>query len=155
MSDHGPNSIHTTLNTLINQFWAGLIQHRSHVALLQAQGYAKLAAAMQQRIADEPDTIAALQKRLLDLDGTLAFAAVTPQIGESVRSILAHDLAVQEAGLPELAQAARLAADLADTVTRRMIEDILLDEEEHRNWLKDEIALLDRLGDQLYLAHHA
>jgi bacterioferritin len=151
-----PNAgLQKTLNDLINQFWAGLIQHRSHVAILQSLGYLKLSAAMQERISDEPETIAALQKRLLDLNGGLDFQSVTPTLGSDARSILALDLKVQELGLPILNAAARLAGDQSDTTTRRMIEDILVDEEEHLNWLKDEVALLERLGDQLFLAHHA
>ncbi|PIB92310.1 bacterioferritin [Caulobacter sp. FWC2] len=155
MSSNLSNDIHAALNGLINQFWAGLIQHRSHVTILSALGYDKLAKDMQQRILDEPETIEALQKRLLELDGQIAFQAYAPMLGRDVRGILGNDLQLQEQGLPVLAEAARLAAERSDTATRRLIEDIIVDEEAHLNWLKDEVSLLERLGDPLYLARSA
>lgn len=155
MSQNEHSTLHASLNSMINQFWAGMIQHRSHVAILAALGYSRLAAAMEERIADEPETIAALQKRLLDLGGTLGFESFTPTLGTDARAILALDLKVQEQGVPVLSSAAKLASDLADTATRRLIENIIVDEDEHLNWLKEQISLLERLGDQLFLAHHA
>ncbi len=149
------SEIQTALNGLINQFWSGLIQHRTHATALSALGYEKLAKAMQQRISDEPETIEALQKRLLDLGGEIVFQAYAPVLGQDVRGILGNDLRLQEQGLPVLADAVRLAAERGDVVTRRLLEDVLLDEEAHLNWLRDETSLLERLGDALYLARAA
>lgn len=39
-----------------------------------------------------------------------------------------------------------------DATSRVLVENILKDEEEHLAWLDAEMSLLERLGDQLYLA---
>lgn len=145
-------AVHIILNRLIGEFWLGNIQHQAHVAVLRALGATALAAQMQARIDDEPVTIARLTDRLLDLDGQADFDIGKPVIGRNLRDVLALDLAVQQQARPRLNAAAEAAAEAHDAVTRRLIEEILADEEAHLAWLKNEVSLLDRLGESAYLA---
>ena len=73
------------LNHLLGAYYTALAQHQTHVALLDSWGIAGLARSMQARIADEPVTIAALLKRLLDLGGQPNFAPSKPNIGRKNR----------------------------------------------------------------------
>lgn len=144
--------VHRTLNRLIGDFWRGSIQHQAHVAVLRALGVTALATDMSTRIADEPVTITNLTDRLLDLDGQLDIEVGKPTIGHTLREVLTQDLAVQQQARPLLNEAAELMAAQHDAVSRRLIEDILADEESHLAWLKNEVSLLDRLGEAAYLA---
>jgi bacterioferritin len=148
----GRGSIVPLLNSLLGVYWMAAAQHQTHVALLRSWGVAGLADSMQARIDDEPVTIAALTHRILDLDGQPAFDIGTPDIGGDLRSILENDIAIQR-GAPEGLNAAAEAAEAAhDATTRRLIEGILADEEQHLSFLELELQLLDRLGEQLYLS---
>jgi bacterioferritin len=45
-----------------------------------------------------------------------------------------------------------LAATLGDNGTRELLEDMLTSEEDHVDWLETQLGLVEKLGDQLYLA---
>jgi bacterioferritin len=140
------------LNSLLGVYWMAAAQHQTHVALLRSWGVAGLADSMQARIDDEPLTIAALTHRILDLDGQPAFDIGRPDIGIDVRSVLEHDIAIQR-GAPEGLNAAAEAAEAAhDATTRRLIEGILADEEQHLSFLELELQLLGQLGEPLYVS---
>jgi len=152
MSTSSPSAVHRALNQLISDFWRGSIQHQAHVAVLRALGVTALATDMSTRIADEPMTLVKLTDRLLDLEGQLDLEVGKPAIGHTLREVLTQDLALQQQARPRLNEAAELMAAEHDALTRRLIEDILLDEEAHLAWLKNEVSLLDRLGEATYLA---
>lgn len=144
------NPVHEVLNKLIGEFWAGNIRHQTHLSFIKALGVDALAAEMEQRISDEPDSIKVLTDRLLDLDGVPEFAVPALTFAKDVRSILQADLQAQQLGLVVLKRAAEIAAENHDVKTRVIIETILIDEEDHLSWLKSEFSILERLGDQLY-----
>jgi bacterioferritin len=140
------------LNSLLGLYWMAAAQHQTHVALLKAWGVTGLAGLMQQRIDDEPVTIAALTNRILDLDGQPKFDIGAPNIGTDLRSVLENDIAIQRGAPSGLNAAAEAAAAAHDATTRTLIEQIIVDEEQHLNFLKLEHDLFDRLGEQLYLS---
>lgn len=151
-ADDASGPVIELLNALLGVYWRAAAQHQTHVALLRSWGAAGLAADMQKRIDDEPITIAALTNRILDLDGRPSFTIGTPDIGDDLRSILENDLAIQRGAPQGLNAAAEAAAAAHDATTRTLIESIVADEEQHLSFLKLELSLLDRLGDQLYLS---
>jgi bacterioferritin len=67
--------------------------------------------------------------------------------------VLEHDLELQQIARPGLNAAAEAAAGAHDATTRILLEGVLADEEEHLSWLETELALLEKLGDQLYLSN--
>lgn len=140
------------LNQLTGLFWTALIQHRAHQAVIASLGLERLAAEFERRIADEPETIRKLLTRILDIGGEPEFAISTYSIGKTLSDVLAFDLTAQEAGLPVLNAAAEYAAAHHDTATRRLIEDMIIDEEEHLAWLRNESELLRKMGEALYYA---
>lgn len=140
------------LNQLIGGYWAGTAQHQTHAAVLASWGLQGLVDAMRQHIDDEPETITALTDRLLELDGQPRFALAAPRIGSTLREVLGNDLAAQQDTRPLLNAAAERAAAAHDATTRRLIERILQDEERHLDWLRTEVALLEQLGEPLYMA---
>jgi bacterioferritin len=144
--------VFTILNGLLGSIWRACAQHQTHVALIEAQGLQGLADAMRVRTADEPVTIRALLKRLVDLGGTPAFRIDVPSIGVTVREILDNDMALQCHTRPKLNAAAEAAGAAHDATTRNLIEQILADEEQHLSWLETEIALYEKLGEALYCA---
>jgi len=145
-------SVQEVLNFLINEFWQGMLQHHSHVAIINALGLKKLSQEMSERISDEPDTIRKLSDRLLDIDGVIDINLRKCDLGSSLREILERDLTAQKAGGPIFAAAIAIAEQNKDIVTKRLIEDIAIDEEAHLLWLKNELSLLDRLGDPFYIS---
>ena len=148
-----PGSVIDLLNGLLGVYWTAYAQHQTHVALIDSWGIAGLARGMQAHIDDEPETINLVLKRLLDLGGRPAFTLGETKVGTSLREVLDHDLELQRAARPGLNAAAEAAAGAHDATTRILLEGVLADEEEHLSWLETEVALLERLGEQLYLSN--
>lgn len=140
------------LNELLAVYQMANIQHQTHVALFRAWGYEKLADITAEHIADEPETIIALQNRILDLGGEIAYSLPQPTFGNDIYSAFKADLALQINARPNLNAVIELFQAEHDATSRILVENILKDEEEHLAWLEAEISLLDRLGDKLYLA---
>ncbi|GAB4061945.1 ferritin-like domain-containing protein [Uliginosibacterium sediminicola] len=151
-SDTVPTPVQQLLNELIGAFWTASVQHQTHLAMINALGLASLASQMQAHISDEPLTLKTLTDRLLDIGGVPSFKLAQPTIGHTLREILEADLQVQEAGLPVLNAAVEVLAAQRDASTRRLIEDVLVGEEAHLSWLRNELSLLDRMGEALYLS---
>jgi bacterioferritin len=151
-SDDATRGVVELLNSLLGVYWMATAQHQTHVALLRSWGIAGLAGAMQSRIDDEPETIAALTNRILDLGGQPKFSIGEPAIGDDLRSVLENDLAIQRGAPAGLNAAADAAAAAHDATTRVLIEGILADEELHLSFLETELGLLERLGEPLYLS---
>jgi len=145
------NPVQNLLNELIGAFWSASIQHQTHLALISSLGLTSLSSQMQAHISDEPQTLKTLTDRLLDIGGTPDFTVPQPHIEHTLRSILEADLQTQEAGLPVLNHAVDTLAAQRDATTRRLIEDVLVGEEAHLSWLRNELSLLDRMGEALYL----
>lgn len=146
------NKIHDLLNEMLAVYWSASIQHRSHVAVIGAEGANLLATDMENKIADEPETITKLQNRLLDLGGQIHFTIKQPNIGKNLREALQNDYELQKNARAGLNQWAQIANSEHDATTRILIEEILADEEEHLSWLEQELNLLEKLGKPLYLS---
>lgn len=140
------------LNSLLGSYWSASAQHQTHAALIEGWGLAGLAEAMRARIVDEPVTITALTDRILDLGGTPAISFPPVNIGGDLRQVLENDMDLQRSARTGLNKLVEQIAVAHDATTRTLIEGILADEEEHLAWLETELALLDRLGDALYVA---
>lgn len=155
MSPTAPDGapIHALLNRIVGITWTAYAQHTAHVALLESWGIAGLAHTMREHIRDEPATIEAALSRLLEIDGAPAFAIEPIKVGRNLREVLQNDMERQRHAPGLLNEAAELAASSHDATTRRLVETILADEEEHLDWLRTELELLDRLGEALYVAN--
>lgn len=107
---------------------------------------------MTAKIADEPETIENLQNRLLDLGGVINFTVSQPNIGKNLREALQNDYELQKDARTGLNKLIKEVDELGDATTRNLIEEILVDEEEHLAWLEQELSLLEKLGEPLYLS---
>lgn len=143
------------LNVLLAVYQMANIQHQTHLALFRAWGYEKLAEMMAGHIADEPETIINLQNRILDLGGEITYTLPQPTFGKDVADAFRADLTLQLDARPRLNEVIELFQAEHDATSRVLVEGILKDEEEHLAWLEAEMSLLERLGDQLYLAARA
>ena len=151
MEQQGP--VIDLLNSLLGVYWTSYAQHQTHVALIESWGIEGLARGMQAHIDDEPVTISSVLNRLLDLGGRPDFSLDEMNIGTSLREVLENDLELQRVARPGLNAAAEAAAAAHDATTRILLEGVLADEEEHLSWLETELALLEKLGEQLYLSN--
>ncbi|MBV2208700.1 MAG: bacterioferritin [Thermomonas sp.] len=132
--------------TAINQYFL-------HAKMLKNWGLLALAAHEHHESIDEMKHADMLAERILFLDGLPNFQALGKlKIGETPAEILRCDLALEMEAVPLLREAIAYCESIADFGSRKIFADILDSEEEHIDWLETQISLVDRLGEQNYLA---
>ena len=132
--------------TAINQYFL-------HAKMLKNWGLKALAAHEHHESIDEMKHADALAERILFLDGLPNFQALGKlMIGETPAEILRCDLALELEAVPLLREAIAYCESVGDYVSRKLFADILDSEEEHIDWIETQLSLVDRLGEQNYLA---
>ena len=132
--------------TAINQYFL-------HAKMLKNWGLKELADHEYHESIDEMKHADSLSERILFLDGLPNFQALGRlRIGESPLEILRADLALELEAVPLLRDAIAHCETVNDYVSRKLFADILESEEEHIDWIETQLSLVERLGEQNYLA---
>ena len=132
--------------TAINQYFL-------HAKMLKNWGLKELADHEYEESIDEMKHADKLSERILFLDGLPNFQALGKlRIGENPREVLNADLALELDALPLLRNAIKHCESVNDYVSRKLFADILESEEEHIDWIETQLALIERIGEQNYLA---
>jgi bacterioferritin len=66
-----------------------------------------------------------------------------------IREMLEYDSKDASEALPMMSKALALFDD--DYVTKRMIEEFIIDEQDHYNWLKGHLCLIEQIGMENYM----
>ena len=74
------------------------------------------------------------------------------RIGETVPEQFAADLAVEYDAVERLNRGIAMAVESGDNGTRELLDDILVDEEEHVDWLETQLETIRQIGVENYLA---
>ncbi len=140
------NEILTAELTAINQYFL-------HAKMCEAWGYAALAKHVMAESIDEMKHAEQLIDRILYLGGVPNVQRMGKvNIGETVKEQFACDLAVELDAVPRLNKAIATCVEAGDQGTRALLEGILVSEEEHLDWLEAQLELIERVGEQNYLA---
>ena len=140
------------LNKVLYNELTAINQYFLHAKMLKNWGLKELADHEYHESIDEMKHADKLSERILFLDGLPNFQALGKlRIGEDPREVLNADLALEYEALPLLREAIAHCEQVSDYVSRKLFADILESEEEHIDWIETQLALMDRLGDALYL----
>jgi len=149
-----PNKkIITLLNDVLTAELTAINQYFLHAKMCQDWGYNRLAAHIRTESIDEMKHAETLIDRILYLGGVpnvQRLGKVT--IGETVREQLELDLAFEYTAIKRLNKGITLCRDEEDNGSRAILEDILISEDEHIDWLEAQIDLIEQVGEQAYLA---
>nr|WP_263077306.1 ferritin-like domain-containing protein [Moraxella nasicaprae] len=86
------------------------------------------------------------------MGGVINFTVSQPNIGKNLREALQNDYELQKDARTGLNKLIKEVDELGDATTRNLIEEILADEEEYLARLEQELSLLEKLGEPLYLS---
>jgi bacterioferritin len=91
--------------------------------------------------------------RILFLEGVPEIARYdTIRVGDNVKEQFEHDLVLEKRGVNLYNQGIALCNQLNDGGSRELMERILVESEEHVDWLETQLGVIAEIGIQHYLA---
>ena len=140
------NDVLTNELTAINQYFL-------HARMCENWGYERLWNKIKHESIDEMKHADEVIERILYLEGLPNLQRLgTLNIGQNVEEQLRSDLALEANAIPVLNRGIELCRAEGDNGTAELLEDILVDEEEHANWLEAQLTLVQQVGLQNYLS---
>lgn len=130
-------------------------QYLLHAHVLDDWGLDLLAGKMREEMTEELGHAGRFIDRILYLEGTPEVeAAKPPKRADGLEGLFAADLEEEKGAIDFYTEAARAADEDRDLGTRMLFEEILLDEEGHKDWLAQQLALVNRMGEPTYMLRH-
>lgn len=130
-------------------------QYLLHAHLLEDWGLDKLASKMREEVQEELGHASSFIERILFLGGD-------PKVSEekaatrakSLKDMFESDLTEERNAIAFYTQAVIEATEEGDIGTRKLFENIVLDEEGHADWLSLQLDLLERMGEPNFIAKY-
>lgn len=117
-------------------------------------GYNKLAAKHYVESIGEMKHAEKLIDRILFLEGTPEIARYDIiRVGSDVKEQLENDLVLERGGVEAYNEAIALCLKVNDSGSRELLAGILVESEEHVDWLETQLSLIDDIGLPMYLQH--
>ncbi len=131
--------------TAINQYFC-------QAKMCKNWGYTKLAAKHYEESMGEMKHAEKLIDRILFLEGTPEIARYDViRVGTDVREQFANDLQLEMKGVKAYNALIDLCVKVQDNGTRELVAPILVESEEHVDWLETQLGLIEAVGLQNYL----
>jgi bacterioferritin len=141
------------LNEQLTSELTAINQYFLHAKMQENWGYPKLAAHTRAEAMDEMRHAEILTDRILYLDGLPNYQRLLPlRIGQTVPEQFGADMQIELEVVERVRPAIDYMRGVGDVTSARLFEEILVDEEHHIDYLETQLALIDTLGEQLYLA---
>ena len=141
------------LNSILTNELTGINQYFLHAEMCENWGFERLYDKQRARSIDEMKHAEALIERILFLEGlpnVQRLGAVN--VGDNVPAQLELDLRLEQQAVSTLAEAVSHCAAVGDFATRKMLEEMLSDEEEDINWLEMQLEEIRQIGLENFLA---
>jgi len=143
------------LQTALAMEMGAVHQYLLHAHTLEDWGLDRLGARMREEMAEERGHLDRFVGRIVFLGGGPEIRlAKSPEPAETLKTLFEADLADEEEAIRFYAESARTAAEEGDIGTQRLFENIVLDEEGHKDWLETQLGLIERIGEANYATRH-
>jgi bacterioferritin len=140
------NEVLTAELTAINQYFI-------HAKMCDNWGLERLAEKVRDESIDEMKDADKVIERILYLEGVPNLQRLNSvRVGETVPEQLELDLDLERSAIERYNRGVALARDKGDNGTAELLEDLLVGEEEHADWLESQLHLIRAVGVENYLA---
>jgi bacterioferritin len=150
---HASPEIIELLNDVLTAELTAVNQYFGHAKMQANWGYRRLAEHAQNESIDEMRHADELIERILYLEGMPNLQRLgSVRLGEDPVEQLRLDLELEREAVARFNRGIALAFEQGDNGTRHLLEEMLTAEEDHIDWLETQLALVESLGEQLYLS---
>lgn len=151
----GNKDVIAVLNEVLTGELTAINQYFLHARMCHSWGFQKLGDVIYKESIDEMKHAQALTDRILFLEGIPNLQKLDKlHIGETVPEQLESDLQFEYHAVERLRRGIDVCNQARDHVTRELFEHILVDEENHIDWLEAQLGLIKEIGKENYLAQN-
>lgn len=141
------------LNETLKAELTAINQYFLHSSMCKNWGYERMAKTQRDEAISEMKHAEALMDRILFLDGAPNMTDMFPiKIGSNINQQLENDLALEMNAIRQLNEAIKTSTAVGDNASRELFEKILVDEEEHVDYLEGQLHMIKEMGLELYLS---
>ncbi len=149
----GNDKLIAELNARLTEELTAINQYMVHAEMCEDWGYERLHKEVEKRSIDEMKHAEKLIARILFLEGIPVVSQLNKiKIGKVVEEQHKSDLAAEKQAIEGYNATIKLAAEVGDDGTRKLLQSILADEEEHLDRLEAQLDQIDQMGIQNYLS---
>src|SRR3972149_7043703 len=136
----GEKKVIEHLNTVLANELTAINQYFLHSKMFKNWGLEKLAAHEHKESIDEMKHADKLMERILFLESQPSIKLKKLLVGDSTKDVLSCDLKLELTGHPALKEAIAYCEEIGDHVSRHPLQSIIESEEEHIDWLENQLA---------------
>ncbi|MCZ2460333.1 MAG: bacterioferritin [Chitinophagales bacterium] len=148
----GNEKVIERLNKLLADELTAIGQYIVHAEMCEDWGYGKLHDAIKKRAIEEMKHAEKLIERILFLEGTPDVTGMEKVlVGKDVEQQFRNDRDAEIEANRSYNESIILCSDSGDHGSRELLKSILIDEEEHLDWLETQLNLINQIGIKNYL----
>lgn len=141
------------LNQVLKAELTSINQYFLHAEMCENWGYYKLSKKIKFESIEEMKHAEVCMERILYLEGTPNMTDYFKiNIGKDVPTQLKNDLELEYDAVKRLNDGVKLATEVGDNGTRDLLMKILVNEEEHVDWIEAQLQIIQDIGLPNYLA---
>lgn len=139
------------LNHALREELTAINQYFIHAEMCENFGYERLSKYIKKQSIGEMKHAEKLIERILFLDGTPSMEPMALNIGQTVKQMIENDLALEINAVAMYNKAVAVARAENDNGSRELLEMLVMDEEEHVDWLEAQVHQMKEMGYERYL----
>lgn len=147
----GNDQVIAQLNMALREELTAINQYFLHAEMLHSWGYHRIGDYIRKQSIDEMKHAEKLIERLLFLDATPKMEYLDLSIGSNVRTQLESDHKLEQKAIAMYNKAIQVAREQGDDVSRELFSLLLKDEEDHIDWIEQQLHQISEMGYERYL----
>ncbi len=139
------------LNRALREELTAINQYFIHAEMCESWGYARLSKEIKMQSIGEMKHAEKLIERILFLDGTPSMEPMALNIGQNVKQQLENDMKLELNAVEMYNKAVTIAREENDNGSRELLEKLVMDEEQHVDYLETQLHQIKEMGYERYL----
>jgi bacterioferritin len=149
----GNEKLIAKMDDLLADELTAINQYMVHSEMCANWGYDRLHESIEKRAIEEMKHAEKLIGRVLFLEGQPTVSKLNAvHIGQDVPKQFQSDLTAETQAVQSYNEAIHLADEVGDAATKALLDDILGDEDEHVDWLEEQLDQIAQMGAGIYLS---